>query len=192
MTDEAQQYVREVDGRSVPIAGTWTLDPAHTAAEFTARHLMITKVRGGFSAVSGSFTVGDDPRQSTVEVSVEAASISTGTADRDAHLTSPDFLDVENYPTLSFVGTSMESDGDAWVLHGELTIRDVTRPVDLRVDFHGTAADPWGNTRTLFSARGQLVRADWGITWNVPLESGGVLVSKSVDLEIEAQATLAG
>ena len=123
MTTESQEFVREVDGKSVPAAGTWTLDPAHTAAEFIARYLMITRVRGAFTSVSGSFTVGEDPRESTLDVTIEAASITTGTEDRDNHLKSPDFLDVENFPSLRYIGTSIDADGDAWVLNGELTVR---------------------------------------------------------------------
>lgn len=183
--------VRTIEGRRAPVAGVWELDPAHTDVAFVARHLMVTKVRGHFQEVSGAITVGDDPADSRVEVEIQAASITTGSPDRDNHLRSADFLDVENHPTLTFRSTRIEPlDDERWALTGDLTIRDVTRPVTLRVTFEGTTRDPWGGTRAAFSARGEIEREDWGLTWNVPLENGGVLVSKKVQIEIDAQAVL--
>ena len=183
--------VRTIEGRRAPIPGLWELDPAHTDVSFVARHLMVTKVRGRFQEVSGAITVGDDPADSRVEVEIQAASITTNSQDRDNHLRSPDFLDVENHPTLSFRSTRIEPLGDdRWALTGDLTIRGVTRPLTLQVTFEGTTTDPWGGTRAAFTARGEIHREDWGLTWNVPLENGGVLVSKNVQIEIDAQAVL--
>lgn len=188
MTTNASTLTRQVDGKTVPVAGTYQLDPTHTSADFVAKHLMVTKVRGGFENVSGSFEVAEDVTASTVEVTIETGTISSGTSDRDAHLKSPDFLDVEAYPTIRFAGTGVEPAGENWKLNGDLTIKDVTRPVSLDLEFLGVVADPWGNDRLAFTASTQLVRDDWGLTWNVALEGGGVLVSKKVSLDIEVQA----
>lgn len=191
MAHETSELTREVDGRPVPASGTWAIDPTHTQAEFVVRHLMVTKVRGGFQDISGTIVVGDDPAESRVEVTIPVASVSTGAADRDAHLLSEDFLDAENHPSITFVSTSVEPSESSWKLTGDLTIKGVTKPVVLDLEFLGISADPWGNTKAAFSASTEVERADWGLTWNVPLEGGGVLVSKAVQLEIEAQAALA-
>ena len=181
-----------IDGREVPAVGTWTIDPTHTQAEFVARHLMVSKVRGGFATIDGSIVVAEDPSDSTVEIVIDASSVSSGTTDRDAHLTSEDFFDVATYPQIRFVSTSVEPNGSDWRLLGDLTIKDVTKPITLDFSFLGIINDPWGNPKAVFSASTQVEREDWGLTWNVPLEGGGVLVSKTIKLEIEAQAALAG
>jgi polyisoprenoid-binding protein YceI len=191
MTD-SPTTIREVEGRRAPAAGTWTIDATHTTVEFVARHLMVSKVRGAFRTFTGSFTVGDDPADSKLEVSVDMASVESGTADRDNHLRSADFFDIEQFPTMTFVSTSVEPAGSDWKVTGDLTIRDVTRPLTLDVEFLGVMADPWGNAKAVFSARGEIDREDFGLTWNVPLETGGFLVSKTVHIEIEAQAAFGG
>ncbi len=194
MTDDVasdtMSLTRSVDGKEVPAVGTWTLDPTHTQAEFIARHLMVTKVRGGFQELSGTIVVAEDPRDSKVEVVIDVASVTSGTADRDAHLKSADFFDVETYPEIRFVSKKVEPKGSRWTLTGDLTIKDVTKPVTLDFDFVGITNDPWGNAKAAFSATTEVAREDWGLTWNVALEGGGVLVSKTVKLEIEAQASL--
>jgi polyisoprenoid-binding protein YceI len=182
--------VRTIDGKDVPAVGTWTIDPTHTQAEFVARHLMVTKVRGGFSEISGTIEVAEDPTESSVEVVLGTASVSSGTEDRDAHLKSPDFFDVEQYPEIRFVSTGVEPSGSSWRLSGDLTIRDITKPVVFDFDFLGISPDPWGNQKAAFSASTEIDREDWGLTWNVALDGGGMLVSKKVKLEIEAQASL--
>lgn len=182
--------VRDVAGAQLPIAGTWSIDPAHTTVEFIARHLMVTKVRGGFSNVDGTLTVADDPSASSVQVTIPTATIVTGAADRDGHVKSADFLDVENFPTMTFASTSVEGGGEKWRVEGELTIRGITKPVTLDVEFGGVSPDPWGGQRAGFSASTEINREDWGLTWNVALETGGVLVSKNIRIEIEAQAVL--
>jgi polyisoprenoid-binding protein YceI len=191
MTQDTMELTRVIDGKQVPAVGVWTIDPTHTQAEFVARHLMVSKVRGGFADIAGSIVVAEDPKDSTVEVTIQMASVSSGTDDRDAHLKSEDFFDVEQYPTMTFTSTSVEPDGSSWKLTGDLTIKDVTRPVTLDFEFLGISADPWGNAKAAFSATAEVAREDWGLTWNVPLEGGGVLVSKHIKLEIEAQAALA-
>lgn len=190
MTTEMTSLVRTVDGKDVPAVGTWSIDPTHTQAEFIARHLMVSKVRGGFADISGTINVAEQPEDSSVLVTIATASVSSGTADRDAHLVSPDFFDVENYPEIRFVSTSVEPAGSSWKLVGDLTIKDVTRPVTMDFTFLGITTDPWGNAKAAFSASTEVEREAWGLTWNVALEGGGVLVSKKVKLEIEVQAAM--
>lgn len=173
-----------------PVAGIYQLDPAHSDLVITARHLMVTKVRGTFADISGTIEVADNPRDSMVEVVAQAATVTTGTQDRDNHLRSPDFLDVENYPTITFKSTDIVPDGDKWKLTGDLTIRGVTKPVTFDLVYAGTATDPYGNRKAAFTATGEIERGDWGLTWNTPLEGGGVLVSKKFGIEFDVQATL--
>jgi polyisoprenoid-binding protein YceI len=173
----------------VPAKGTWTMDPNHTRVGAVARHLMVTKVRGEFKVFDGTIHVADRPEDSWVELTIDAASIDTGVEDRDNHLRSPDFLDVQTYPQLTYRSTKVERTGEATLrVTGDLTIRDVTRPVVLDVTYEGMAQDPWGVTKAAFTATGELEREDWGMTWNVTLEKGGVLVSKKLQLDIEVQA----
>jgi polyisoprenoid-binding protein YceI len=183
---------RVVDGRAVPAVGTWNVDPSHSEVAFTAKHLVVSKVRGRFADYTVSLTVAGDPTQSSVEVEIQAGTIATGDDQRDAHLTGPDFLDVDRFPTLSFRSTNVEPVGnEAWSVHGDLTIRDVTRPVVLDVEFLGVTEDPWGNQRSGFTAATEIDREDWGLTWNQPLANGGVLVGKKVKIEIDVQAVKA-
>lgn len=163
--------------------GTWTVDPAHTEVGFVARHLMVTKVRGTFADVEGTVEVAPDVTKSTVDVTVQMASVDTRSADRDTHLKSADFFDVENYPTMRFVSTSF--DGER--LTGDLTIKDVTKPVTFEVEFNGEQADPWGNTKAGFEAEAEVKRADWGLTWNAAIEGGGVLVSDKIKIVLDVQ-----
>ena len=171
----------------LPAPGTWSIDPAHSTVGFVARHLMVTKVRGRFTELEGSVHVAEQPEQSTVEARIKTASIDTGSPDRDAHLRSPDFFDVEQFPEISFRSTRVSGSGEDWTLEGELTVRNVTRPVSLAVEFEGVSGDPWGGQRAGFTARTEVDREDWGLTWNVALESGGVLVSKKIKLELDVQ-----
>lgn len=175
------------DARPDVEVGTWALDRAHTTIGFLARHLMVTKVRGRFESYDASIEVAEDLADSKIEISLDAASITTGAPDRDGHLRSPDFLDVENHPVILFVSTEIAPDGDQWRVTGDLTIRDMTRPVTLAVEYEGSAVDPWGKEHVGFSARANLTREDWGLTWNAPIEGGGWLVSKDVSLDIEGQ-----
>ena len=175
---------------AAPAPGIWKFDLMHSALTITARHLMVTRVRGTFDEMEVDIVVAEDPAQSTVEVVAQAASVTTGVADRDGHLRSPDFLDVENYPTITFRSTDITQDGDAWKLTGDLTIRDVTKPVTFDLSFDGSAQDPYGNAKAAFTAVGEIDREEWGLTWNVPLEGGGVLVSKKFGVEFDIQATL--
>lgn len=173
--------------------GVWNVDPSHSTVGFTARHLMVTKVRGRFTAFSGSLTIADEPLASSVTATVEMASVSTGDSGRDGHLQSPDFFDVAQFPTMSFTSTSIERDGDddEFLLHGELTIKGVTKQVTFELEFDGVATDPWGNTKAGFTAETEINRKDWGLEWNVALEAGGVLVGEKIKLQLDIQAVKA-
>jgi polyisoprenoid-binding protein YceI len=180
---------RTLDGLTVPAPGTFAIDPTHTTVGFVARHLMVSKVRGSFAQVAGEITIAGEPLRSTVEVRIPAASIDTGVADRDNHLRSPDFLDVERYPELTFTNVRVkELDGNQFKLVGDLAIRDVTREVVLDAEFEGVARSPWGHEVIGFTAGTEIDREDFGITWNQALETGGVLVGKKVKIEISAEA----
>ena len=178
---------RQVNGVEVPAAGTYAIDPTHTNAGFVARHLMVSKVRGRFSEVAGTFNIAEDPTQSSVEAVIKTKSIDTNEATRDAHLRSADFFDAETYPELTFRSTAVRPAGKAWKIEGDLTIKDISRPVVLDLSFDGAIKDPWGGTRVGFSARTEIDREDWGLTWNAALETGGVVVSKKITIELEVE-----
>jgi polyisoprenoid-binding protein YceI len=167
--------------------GTWTIDESHTTVGFTARHLMITKVRGRFGKVEGAATIDLDRLQSSVRATIDLTSIDTGDAGRDEHLRSADFFDVENHPTMTFTSTSVKEDGGDHTLYGDLTIKGVTHPVQLDLEFDGVSGDPWGGTRAGFTATGEINRKDWGLEWNVALESGGVLVADKIKLSLDVE-----
>ncbi len=181
---------RAVAGSTVPAPGNYQIDPSHSSVEAVARHLMVSKVRGRFGVFSGTIVVADDVAQSRVEVEIDATSVDTRDAQRDGHLRSGDFLDVERFPTLTFVSTQVDRDGDDWKVRGDLTIRDVTNAVTLDVEYLGQLSDPWGNTRAAFSATTRLDRESFGMTWNQALEAGGVMVSKTLNIELEIEAVL--
>ncbi len=180
--------LRTVDDRRVPLAGEYVIDPKHTSVEFIGRHLMISNVRGRFHEVSGTITVDEVPDRSHVEVDLKAASLDTGLRERDRHLRSPDFFDVERHPTIRFRSTKVDAvPSGAWAMTGDLTIRDVTRPVTLQVLFEG-ANGSTGGDRIAFTAVGEVNREDWGLTWNEALEAGGVLVGKKARIEVNVEA----
>lgn len=170
----------------------WNIDPAHSGAEFTVRHMMITNVRGKFEELEGTLDFDPaNPADSYVEVTIKAASINTGAADRDNHLRSGDFFDVENFPHLTFKSTNVEMTGESTArITGDLTIRDVTRPVVIDAEFLGEGKSPFGTTVAGFNGTTQINREDFGLTWNVALETGGVLVGKDIKIALEVQAVL--
>ena len=170
-------------------AGTWTLDPSHTEVGFVARHAMVTKVRGYFRDLEGTIEVAEDFADSKVGATMKTASVDTGSADRDGHLKSADFFDVEQFPEITFVSTAVQNvEGSTFDLVGDLTIMGVTKPVTLAAEYDGTAQDPFGNVRAGFTASTTVEREDWGLTWNAGLETGGVLVSKRITLNLEISA----
>ena len=172
------------------IAGTWDIDPVHSDVSFTVRHMMVSKVRGRFGSFSGEITTGDDITSSTVTATIDATSIDTNNAQRDGHIRSADFFDVENHPTWTFTSTGVRTDGDDHVLDGELTIKGVTRPVSLALEVNGFGPDAYGGTRVGFSATTQINRSDYGVDIAMPLDGGGVVVSEKVQVALEIEAVL--
>lgn len=166
----------------------WTIDPGHTSVGFVARHMGLSKVRGQFKSFRGELD-GDpaDITTATARFEVDMASVDTGSPDRDTHLKSADFFDVETFPTMTFVSRSITKDGDDYKVTGDLTIKDVTKPVELTYEHGGDLQDPFGNRKLGGTLSGTIKRTDWGLTWNVPLDSGGWLVSEKIRLEIDLQ-----
>lgn len=192
MADRTVSILRTHDNRLIPVAGVYNIDGAHTSVEFVGRHLMITKVRGRFSDVRGTITIDEEPSNSHVEVEIGVGSVSTGNTDRDGHLLSGDFFDAEHFPTITFRSTSVRALRDStWEVVGDLSVRGITQPVTLQVDFEGADASPFGDERIGFSAATEINREDFGLTWNVALESGGLLVGKTIRIELDVQAIAA-
>src|SRR6516225_1811683 len=189
-TSPAATVTRRVCGSELPIPGRWEIDPGHTEVAFIGRHFMLTKVRGRFTGVSGVIEVAEEPGESTVEVTIDMASVESGNQARDDHLRSTDFFDAADHPTATFTGRAAGWQGSHGTLAGELTIRGITRPVTLATEYLGHAADPWGGQRAIFTAETTINREDWGLTWNMPLDGGGLLVSKEIRIEINVEAVL--
>jgi polyisoprenoid-binding protein YceI len=165
-------------------AGTFAIDASHSRVGFSARHAMVTKVRGSFNDYSGSAVVADG--SATITIEINAASIDTRSADRDVHLQSPYFFDVAAFPKITFASTSVKDSGaDKIVVEGNLTIKDVTKPISITFEYTGTATDPFGNARFGFEGESEINRKDFGLTWNAALETGGILVSENIKLEFE-------
>ena len=169
--------------------GSWTIDPTHTVIGFSARHAMVAKVRGRFEVFSGGFVLdGANPSASSAQLSVDMASIDTKNADRDAHLKSAEFFDVEQFPTMTFTSTSIEGTAPTFTVHGDLSVHGVTKNIPVRFELVGTSTDPWGGTRIGFEGQAEISRKDFGLTWNVALETGGVLVSDTIKIELDVEA----
>ncbi len=172
------------------LTGTYTLDPGHSRIGFVARHAMVTKVRRAFGEFEGTgFFDAEDPTQSHLELTIQAASIDTGNADRDGHLKSNDFFDMETYPEIRFASTAVEQvDADSFKVTGDLTIKGVTKPVTVAFEYTGSAIDPFQNQRIGLEGKTTVNRKDWGVSWNAALEAGGVLVGEKVTLEFDVSA----
>jgi polyisoprenoid-binding protein YceI len=171
------------------IAGDYTIDTTHTRLGFSARHAMVTTVRGQFADFTGTAHIDTvNPAASTVALTIQTASIDTGVADRDGHLKSGDFFDAEANPEITFVSTKVERDGDTWGVTGDLTIKGVSKPVTIDFESTGSARDPFGNLRVGFEGATSINRKDWGLSWNAALETGGVLVSEKIKLEFDVSA----
>lgn len=178
--------------QTAPVAGTktaWKIDPSHSIVEFSAKHLMITTVKGRITDIEGIiYTDEKDLKNSSVEATLKAVSLDTRTDQRDQHLRSADFLDVEKFPEIRFRSTRIQGDKQSFKLTGDLTIRDVTKPITLDVEFEGETKDPWGGQRLGFSANGKIDRREFGLTWNQALEAGGVVVGNDIKISLEVQA----
>jgi polyisoprenoid-binding protein YceI len=172
------------------IAGTWNLDPTHTEIGFVARHMMVSKVRGKFEKYTGSITTAANPLDSSAQAEIDLSSITTGNDQRDGHLRSSDFFDVETHPKMTFRSTGIRPDGEEFLVDGELTIRGITKPITLEVELGGFGPDPYGGTRAGFTATAVINRSDFGVSWNAAIEGGGVVVSDKITIHIEAEAVL--
>jgi polyisoprenoid-binding protein YceI len=188
-TIDTQPLVREHEGQEIPVPGTYVIDTSHSSVEFTARHLGLSKVRGRFNAFAGEIQIGDAPSESSVEVDVDVASVESADAKRDEHLRSPDFFHVAQHPSMVFKSTSVTPVADGtWDVGGDLTIRGVTRPVVLHAEFEGAENTPFGDQRIGFSASTEVNREDWDMGFNAVLESGGLLVSKKIKIDLNVEA----
>lgn len=173
----------------LPAAGTYDIDASHTHVGFAVKHFGLSKVRGEFQKVEGKVTIGEDPTDSKVEVTIAADSFNSRDEGRDAHIRSADFLDVEQFPTLSFTSTGVRQEGEDWVVTGDLTIHGVTKSVELETEFEGALDDPFGFERIAFSAQTEIDRTEFGLTWNQALETGNLVVGKKVRVNLEVEAT---
>jgi polyisoprenoid-binding protein YceI len=172
------------------VAGTWAIDPVHSEVSFVVRHMMVSKVRGRFDKFEGTITTAADPLQSSVTATVDLSSVNTGEPNRDNHIRSADFFEVESHPEMKFRSTGVRPDGENFLLDGDLTIRGITKPVTLKLEVNGFGPDAYGGTRAGFSATGEINRHDWGVSYNGPIPGGGVMVSEKVTINIEAEGVL--
>jgi polyisoprenoid-binding protein YceI len=186
----ATDVVTTPSGRTLDglVPGVWAVDTSHSEIGFTARHLMVTKVRGRFTDYTATITIAPNVLDSTVQALVQLDSVDTRDEKRDGHLKSADFFHVEEHPTMSFTSTGIREHGSDFYLDGDLTIRGTTHPVTFDLEFNGVAAAPWGGQSAGFSAETEINRKDWGLTWNVALESGGVVVSDKIKISLEIEA----
>jgi polyisoprenoid-binding protein YceI len=171
------------------VPGTWAVDPAHSEIGFTVRHLM-SKVRGKFEEYEGEIVIAENPLESSANATIQLDSVNTGTPQRDDHLRSSDFFEVDENPVMTFETTAVRADGDSYVVTGDLTIKGVTRPVDLDVEFLGVGPDPWGGTRAGFEATTKINRKDFGLTYNIPLEGDKVVIGDQVSIHLQVEAVL--
>ena len=180
---------RVVDGRPVPAAGTWALDPVHSSVGFVVKHLVVAKARGSFQDYAVDLVIGERPEDSKVDVTIQAASVSTGDEARDGHLRSPDFFDVEQFPTMTYRSTGIRQAGDGYVVDGELSLHGVTKPVALDLEVNGVLPEsPFGDTRVGFTATAEIDRREFDLHWNGPVEGGGVILGHTVKIQLEVEA----
>jgi polyisoprenoid-binding protein YceI len=191
MSPEAEVAIRTVDGVEYPPAGTYDIDPSHTELGFAVRHMAVSKVRGRLSSFEGTLQLGEDPTDSKAEVTIDATTVDTRDENRDNHLRTDDFFDVENHPKWTFTSTSVKPEGKTeFKVDGDLTIRGVTKPVTLDVTLEGVVKDPYGNFRVGFSASTSVNRDDFNVSFGAVMEAGGLVVAKKVDIQIELEAVL--
>jgi polyisoprenoid-binding protein YceI len=188
MTVTAQTVEAGIPGYE---AGTWTIDPVHSEVGFSVRHMMVSKVRGRFTKFSGEIVTADDPARSSVTAEIDLSSISTGQEQRDAHIRSADFFEVETYPTMTYRSTGIKVEDGEYVLEGELSLKGVTRSVALHLEPNGFGPDPYGGVRAGFTATGEINRSDFNVSFNAPLANGGVVVGEKIQLQLEIEAVKA-
>lgn len=188
--EDTPTVTTEARAELAALTGEYTIDPMHSKLGFTVRHAMVTNVNGSFPGFEGSLHLdGSDPTASTAALDVQVASVNTGVTDRDGHLKSADFFDVEKFPQMTFRSTKAESlGGDDYRITGDLTIKDVTKAVSIDLEFHGAAKDPAGNERVGFEGKTEILRSDWGLSWNTALETGGFMLSDKIKLNLDISA----
>ena len=172
------------------VAGTWSIDPVHTEVGFAARHMMVSKVRGRFRTFSGQIVTGENPLDSSVTAEIELSSIDTGNEQRDAHIRSADFFEVENYPTMTYRSTGVRAHRGGYIVDGKLTLKGVTKDVPLTLELNGFGPDPYGGTRAGFSATAEINRRDFGVNFTAVMETGGAVVSDKITIHLEIEAVL--
>lgn len=172
------------------LAGTWSIDTTHSDVSFSVRHMMVSKVKGRFGAFSGTITTAENPLESSVTAEIDLASIDTNNAQRDEHIRSADFFEVEKFPTMTYRSTSLEADGDDFVVQGELTLKGVTKNVPLKLELNGFTADPFGGQRAGFSATAEISRSAFGVDIQMPMDGGGVVVGDKIQIHLEVEAVL--
>ena len=172
------------------VAGTWDIDPVHSHTGFVARHLMVSKVRGNFTKFEGQIITAPNPLESSAVATIDTTSLGTNNAQRDDDVKGENFLDVANHPTMTYKSTAIRREGDDYLVTGDLTIKGITHPVELKVEVNGFGPDPYGGTRAGFSVSGEINRADYGITTNLALPTGGVMISEKIQLTLEVEAVL--
>jgi polyisoprenoid-binding protein YceI len=170
---------------------TWNIDPVHSEVGFSVRHMMVSKVRGRFNTFSGQIVTGTDPLASSVTAEIDLKSINTGNEQRDEHIKSADFFEVETYPTMTYKSTGVRAEDGEYILDGELTLKGVTRSVPLHLELNGFGPDPYGGTRAGFTATGELSRSEFGVSFNAPMANGGVVVADKILLHLEIEAVKA-
>ncbi len=180
------------DTATIPgyIAGTWTIDPIHSEVGFAVRHMMVSKVRGKFKTFSGELVTAENPVDSSVTAEIDLASIETGAEQRDDHIRSADFFEVETYPTMTYRSTGVRADGDGFVVDGDLTLKGVTKQVPLALELNGFGPDPFGGTRAGFTATTEINRRDFGVNFSAPMQNGGVVVADKITIHLEIEAVL--
>ncbi len=187
MTD-SNGITRVVDGVEVPVPGKYVIDPSHSTVGFTVKHMMFSKVRGSFKQFTAEINIAENVEDSSVSATIQMESIDTGDSQRDNHLRSGDFFAIDQYPEMTYSGNKVTKSGGNWVLDGELSIHGVTKSVPLTLEFTGSGVDPYGNQRVGFSASTEINREDFGLTTNVVLEAGGIMIGKDIKIEIELEA----
>jgi polyisoprenoid-binding protein YceI len=193
MKDGSITMTTSSDTTTIPgyLAGTWTIDPIHSEVGFAVRHMMVSKVRGKFKTFSGELVTAENPLDSSVTAEIDLASIETGAEQRDDHIRSADFFEVETYPTMTYRSTGVRADGDGFVVDGDLTLKGVTKQVPLALELNGFGPDPYGGTRAGFTATTEINRRDFGVNFSAPMQNGGVVVADKITIHLEIEAVLA-
>jgi polyisoprenoid-binding protein YceI len=192
MTDGSITMTTSAETTTAPgyVAGTWTIDPIHSEVGFAVRHMMVSKVRGKFKTFSGELVTGENPLDSSVTAEIDLASIETGAEQRDDHIRSADFFEVETYPTMTYRSTGVRADGDGYVVDGELTLKGVTKQVPLKLELNGFGPDPYGGTRAGFTATTEINRREFNVNFSAPMQNGGAVVADKITIHLEIEAVL--